>query len=173
MTNIVIQQKIGTLQSFPVNNRVLDFVHIEWHETNKRIQRKKTESGCEISLKFLNSNPGLTEGDILWEDERSVLVVSVIPCDCIVIKPVSMQEMAAICYEIGNKHLPLYFEGEELLIPYEAPLFRLLLASRYPAKLEKRKLLTAFKTSVQSHAHESGSETLFSKIMKITNQRDE
>ena len=167
---MLIQQKIGSLQNFPINNREIDFLYLEWHETNKRIQRKKTESGCEISLKFLNSNPGLTEGDILWDDEKSVVVVSVIPCDCMVIKPGSLHEMAAICYEIGNKHLPLFFEEEELLVPYEAPLFRLFQASGYPLKLEKRKLLNAFKTSVQSHAHESGSETLFSKIMKLTNQ---
>ena len=169
MTNIIIQQKIGTLQTFPVNNRSIDFLYLEWHETRKRILRKKTELGLELSMKFLNSNTGITEADILWENEKSIVVVSIIPCDCMVIKPSSLQEMAAICYEIGNKHLPLFFEKEELLIPYEAPLLRLLQASGYPVKLEKRKLLNAFKTSVQSHAHESSGETLFSKIMKITN----
>jgi len=167
LTNI-IQHKIGSLKSFPINSRVIDKLYLEWHETNKRIQRKKTESGFELSLKFLNNNPELTEDDILWEDEKSLVVVDIIPCDCIVIKPGSMQEMGAICYEIGNKHLPLFYEEAELLIPYDAPIFRLFQASGYIIKVEKRKLLNAFKTSVQSHEHRNDGETLFSKIMKIT-----
>ena len=112
--------------------------------------------------------PHLTEGDILWEDESTIISVSIIPCDCITIKPTSLHEMAAICYEIGNKHLPLFFENEDLLVPFEAPLFRLFQATGYAVSVEKRKLLNAFKTTVQSHTHENSSETLFSKIMKMT-----
>jgi urease accessory protein len=85
----------------------------------------------------------------------------------IAIKPNNMFEMASICYEIGNKHLPLFYENDELLVPFELPLFRLLEAQGYDVKQDKRKLLQPLKTTVSPHAHPGG-ETLFSKIMKLT-----
>jgi len=76
--------------------------------------------------------------------------------------------MASVCYEIGNKHLPLFYQDEALLIPLDIPLLRLLTAQGYEVKEEKRKLLQALKTTVSPHG-EAANETLFSKIMKLTN----
>ena len=75
-----------------------------------------------------------------------------------------MFEMASVCYEIGNKHLPLFFENEEVLVPFEMPLSRLLTAQGYHIKQEDRKLIQPLRTTVSPH----GNETLFTKIMKLT-----
>jgi urease accessory protein len=163
---MLIQKKIGNLSSYNAGSKLIDWLQLEWYETSKRILRKKTESGIEVSLKFMNENPGLSEGDILFENEEAVIAVSILSCDCVVIHPKNMQEMAAVCYEIGNKHLPLFFEKDELLVPFEQPLFRLLTAQGYEVKQEKRKLLYPLKTTVSPHAHSN--ESLFSKIMKMT-----
>ena len=81
--------------------------------------------------------------------------------------------MASVCYEIGNKHLPLFYEAEEVLVAYEAPLFRLLAASGYEVSAGKRKLIHPLKTSVAAHEHQGkNSETLFSKIMRLTNPQE-
>ena len=40
-----------------------------------------------LVLKFLNENPALTEGDILYEDDTSLIVIEIMPCDVIVIQP--------------------------------------------------------------------------------------
>ena len=61
--------------------------------------------------------------------------------------------MASVCYEIGNKHLPLFYENDELLVPFELPLFRLLEAQGYDVRQEERKLLQPLKTTVSPHAH--------------------
>jgi urease accessory protein len=167
---MLIQKKIGNLDSFSVNNRKIDWLLLEWYETNKRILRKKTQSGKEVSLKFMNENPGLTQGDILFEDAETIIAVEVLACDCLVIHPKDMQEMASVCYEIGNKHLPLFFEANELLVPFEQPLFRLLTAQGYEVRQEKRKLIYPLKTTVSPHAHNN--ESLFSRIMKMTNSNE-
>jgi urease accessory protein len=166
---LLIQQKIANLHSYQTN-KIIDWLSLEWYETNKRILRKKTKAGKDVSLKFLSENPSLTEGDILFEDERMIIAVEVLPCDCLVIQPKDMVEMASVCYEIGNKHLPLFFEENALLVPFEKPLFRLFTAQGYDVKQEKRKLLQPLKTTVSPHAH--GNETLFSKIMKLTNSNE-
>lgn len=164
---MLIQTKTGNL-SDRTNNKAVDWLPLQWHETRKRILRKKTAGGKEVAVKFLNENPDLTEGDILFEDKETIIVVSVLPCDCIVIKPGNMFEMASVCYEIGNKHLPLFYEHESLLVPFDAPLMRLLQAQGYDVQKEERKLLQPLKTTVAPHS--DGSNSLFSKIMKRTNQ---
>ncbi len=165
---MLIQQKLGNITTIPPENRTIDWLPLEWFETSKRILRKRTQSGQDVALKFLAENPQLTQGDVLYEDAQKLIVVDVLPCDVLVIRPQSMYEMASVCYEIGNKHLPLFFDEDTVLAPYEAPLFRLLTASGYAVEKQNRKLLQPLKTTVSPHGHDSGSESLFSKILKLT-----
>jgi urease accessory protein len=160
-------KKIGNINSFTINDRPIDLLQLDWYETKKRIIRKQTVKGKDISLKLLNDGSGLTEGDILFADETCIIAVSVLPAECIVLEPKNMFEMASACYEIGNKHLPLFYENDQLLVPFELPLFNMLKSLGYEIKKDRRKLLQPLKTTVAAHA-EPGSETLFSKIMKLT-----
>lgn len=164
---MLIQQKTGNLSDLNINSRSIDWLQLEWYEAGKRILRRKTRNGLELALKFLNKNPALTQGDVLYEDEGTIIAVEILPCEVLVIQPVTPFEMASICYEIGNKHLPLFFDKDELLVPFEMPLFRLLQAQGYAIKQDKRKLLHPLKTTVAPHAHSNSS--LFSKIMQLTN----
>ena len=124
-------------------------------------------SGSEVCLKFLNVNPSLTEGDILYADDKTVIAVAVLSCNCIVIKPNNMFEVASVCYEIGNKHLPLFFDENELLVPFEMPLFNLLAVQGYAVQEQERKLLKRLKTTVAPHAV-GISDRVFSKILTFT-----
>lgn len=165
---MLLEKKIGNLHSHMANGKPIDWLQLQWHETRKRIFRKQTTGGKDVAIKFLNENPDLTEGDILFEDDNIIIAVAVLPCECIVIKPVNMFEMASVCYEIGNKHLPLFYEEESVLVPFDAPLMRLLQVQGYDVNKEERKLLQPLKTTVTPHS--DGSNSLFSKIMKLTNQ---
>jgi urease accessory protein len=109
---MLIQQKAGTLATLTPNGRLIDWLYLEWYETNKRILRKRTASGREIAMRFLNENPALAQDDVLHEDAQSLIAVSILPCETLVIRPHSMQEMASVCYEIGNKHLPLFYDND-------------------------------------------------------------
>lgn len=163
---MLIQHKLGNLKEYDSTGKTIDWLPLEWYEAGKRIIRKQTLAGKEISLKFLNENPAHTDGDILWIEGSLVIAICIVACHCIVVKPKNMFEMAAICYEIGNKHLPLYYEENLLLIPFEKPLFQLLLSQGYPAREETKKLICPLKTTVIAH-DPSSSDSLFSKIMKL------
>jgi urease accessory protein len=165
---MVIKEKLGNINAYQIKGRHIDWLEMEWYETRKRILHKKSRSGKAISLKFLSESPEITQGDILYQDEFIIIAAEILSCDCIIVKPETIFETASICYEIGNKHLPLFFEEGSLLVPYEAPLFRLLTAQGYPVLRENRKLLQPLKTTVSPHA-EQGSTSLFSKIMQLTN----
>ena len=165
---MLIQEKLGNIQSFTIGERAIDPVGMEWYETGKRILRKTTRGGSELVLKFLRESPALSDGDVLYEDKDCLIVVDILPCAVLVIRTGSFYTIASVCYEIGNKHLPLYIEKEELLVPYETPLFRMLLAGGYDVRQEERKLLYPLKTTVAAHAH-SGGSSLFSRILQFTN----
>lgn len=165
---MLIKEKLGNLDSYETNGRSVDWLEMEWYETRKRIFHKKTQSGKEVSLKFLTESPELTQGDILFADENFLIAATILPCDCLVVTPKTIFEAASLCYEIGNKHLPLFFENDTLLVPFDAPLFRILTAQGYIVLREERQLLQPLKTTVSPHG-EQGNTSLFSKIMQLTN----
>jgi len=161
---MLIQQKIRNLGKEPAPPHT-DRLPLEWFETRKRILRRTTLGGIELSLKFLQENPELTEGDVLFESDALLIAVTVIPCNCIVIRPADLLQTAAVCYEIGNRHLPLYYDDCELLVPFDKPLMQLLQQQNIPVNTGERQLLHPLKTTVSPHGE---SNSLFSKIIKRT-----
>ena len=163
---MLVKEKIGNLKLYSILNRNIEYLWLDWYETNKRILHKKTALGREIVLKFLQEDPQLSVGDIVYEDDICLIVIDIKECEAIIVKPNSMYEMAAICYEIGNKHLPLFYQEDEILVAWDAPLFQLLKAAGYHVEKAQRKLSKPLKTSVSPHGKSSNS--LFSKMMKLT-----
>jgi urease accessory protein len=173
---MLIQEKIGRVGAFATEGREVDPLRLEWYETGKRVMRKQTFGGREVALRFLNERPALMEGDVLYADEGVVIVVEIVACAVMVIPMVSLAAVAAVCYEIGNRHLPLYIEEGELLAPLEEPLYRWLVGNGFEVGREERKLLYPLRSTVAGHAHSgsgtgSGSGSLFSRILQITNPR--
>ena len=148
---MLIQQKIGNLKDFNNNHRSVDWLDLEWFEMNKRILTRTTRGGILMNLKFLGENPQYTEGDILFENGETIIAVSILPCEVIVIKPRNAVEIASVCYEIGNRHLPLFMDDNHLLVPFEVPLFKILTDSNYIVLKENRQLLKQLKTTISPH----------------------
>lgn len=163
---------IGNIDQINIGIRSIETISIEWYECNKRILNKKTSNNTEITLRFLQQHAPLLEGDILFMDQNTVITVNILPCEVIEITPLNMQEMAAVCYEIGNKHLPLFIEEDQLLIPFDAPLFKLLQKNKYTVNKTIRKLIHPLSTTVQPHNEPADRKSLFSMIMKMTNTNE-
>ena len=165
---MIVKEKWGNINALDQHGKHVDWLALEWYEAAKRIMHKRTQAGREVVIKFLNEAQQLTQGDILFEDDETIVAVDILPTNAIVIQPVGMYEMASVCYEIGNKHLPLFYDSDAVLVPFDLPLFRLLTAQGYTVKQEERKLLQPLKTTVSPHGTGSNNETIFSKLMKLT-----
>jgi urease accessory protein len=163
---MLVKEKLGNLTAFDTGGYSIDRLRLEWYETNKRVLHKHTDSRCEVVMRFLKENQELQQDDILFKDDSRIIAVEINSCDAIVIKPTSSLQLASLCYEIGNKHLPLFHHEDVLLLPFEEPIFRWLAASGYNVQRETRKLLHQLKTSVAAHG---SSGSLFSKILQLTN----
>ena len=160
---MIISGVVGNIGNSPVLKSV-DWLMLEWYEAGKRILHKHTQGGREIMMRFLNQHDGLQAGDIIYEDADLVIAVDILVCDAISVKPKSMFEMAAICYEIGNKHLPIFYQDDEVLVAFEPPLFRVLTNAGYGPKRENRKLINPIKTTVLPHGN-----MMFDKNANIEN----
>jgi urease accessory protein len=150
---MLIREKIGNVGSFDIRGRVVDWLEVEWYETGKRVLRRRTRGGRELALKFLRESPSLTQGDVLYADESVVILVELLACPVLVIPMGTLVEVASICYETGNRHLPLYIEDGVLLAPLDEPLFRWLVASGFTVGREERKLLYPLRSTVSPHSH--------------------
>ena len=151
LTYMLIQKKIGNLKDIDTHQRPVDWLDLEWFEMNKRILTRTSRDGTLLNLKFLGENPQYTEGDVLFVDESCIIAIHILPCEVIVIKPRNAYEIAAVCYEIGNRHVPLFMDDTNLLVPFEVPLFKILSDSNYVVLKENRQLLKQLKTSVLPH----------------------
>lgn len=111
----------GALQS--------DYLDLEWYELSKRLLRKPSRQQRDVRIQLAKNQFALSEGDILLADDNGLLLVNVLPCECIAVNICNAIEMAKVCYEIGNRHAPLYFHPDDentLLLPTDMPLMQLL-----------------------------------------------
>lgn len=169
---MIINQIIGNLSENPTG-KTIDYLDLEWFETTKRIQRKKTRQGTDVAIKFLREGQRLREGDILFEDAEKIIAVNVLETEAIVMSPASLLEMGTVCYEIGNKHIPLFIQNDKVLLPFEMPMFRWLEASGFNPEKQSVKLLNLLKSNVEPHGHGSLGSTIFTKILKMAAPKDE
>jgi len=167
---MVCREIIGNIDTYDVGTKHIDKLSLEWFELTKRIMRKKTEKGRDVAIKFLKEGQRLHEGDIIQEDEDHIVIVSVLPCDSIQISPRNIVEMGTVCYEIGNKHLPVFIQDEKVLVPYEKPLEKLLIATGYDVEKRHCKLLNMLKANI-GHSHSNQGPSLFSKILDLTTKQ--
>ncbi|ASW72970.1 urease accessory protein UreE [Chryseobacterium piperi] len=170
---MIINETIGNISECPIEGKEVDFLDLEWFETTKRIQRKKTRQGTDVAIKFLREGQRLREGDILYQDEEKLIIVNVLETEAIVMTPASMLEMGTVCYEIGNKHIPLFIQNDQVLLPFEMPMYRWLEASGFAPEKQNVKLLNLLKSNVEPHGHGSLGSTLFTKILKMAAPKDE
>jgi len=118
-----------------------DFLDIEWFEAGKSIIRCHTRFGREIAYKKPPGFTKLHDGDLLFVGDDWCLLVYIKLCDCIEILPRTMHEMALVCHEIGNRHIPIFFEMEAaILVAYERSLYCMFEKKGFPMNIVERKL---------------------------------
>lgn len=169
---MIIKEILGNESTLSLEGYAVDTLLLEWYEANKRILRKKTEGGTDVALKLLREGTRLRDGDVLLKEEGRAVVVRICPAEAIVLTPMDMTEMGTVCYEIGNKHMPLFIQDNEVMMPYEAPMFRWLESAGYRPRVEMRRLSNLLKENVTPHSHfhshGEGGGSLFSKIINLT-----
>ncbi|QGQ47133.1 urease accessory protein UreE [Metabacillus sediminilitoris] len=147
---MIIEKIVGNIKDLDTAPQHIERVYVRSDDLVKKIQRVKTDHGKEIGIR-LKDIKELSDGDILFQDEKNSIVISVIEDDVIVIKPTSIQQMGEIAHQLGNRHLPAQFNKDEMIVQYDYLVEKLLNEHEVPFIREKRKMNEAFKHIGHSH----------------------
>jgi urease accessory protein len=147
---MIIEKVLGNVSTIEKRTPHVERVYLESDLLVKRIQRVTTDHGREIGIR-LSDNKDLVDGDILHMDEKNMIVISVKEDDVLVIMPTSIGQMGDIAHQLGNRHLPAQFEGDEMLVQYDYLVEELLKQLKVPYKRENRKVGQAFRHIGHSH----------------------
>ncbi|MED4533940.1 urease accessory protein UreE [Metabacillus fastidiosus] len=150
----MIVEKIVTnleqMDQTEIEKRHIEKVYLESSDLVKRIQRVKTDHGKEVGIR-LKDPRDLIAGDVLYMDDKNMIVIDVLSDDLIIITPRSLNEMGVIAHQLGNRHLPAQFENDEMLVQYDYLVEELLEELHIPYKREERKVKQAFRHIGHSH----------------------
>ncbi|MDW0108443.1 urease accessory protein UreE [Sporosarcina aquimarina] len=141
---------IDQLSQEELKKRHKEKVYLESDHLVKRIFRITTDHGREIGIR-LKEPKDLLAGDVLYMDEGNMIIVDVLSDDLIIIQPRSIHEMGKIAHQLGNRHLPAQFEGDEMLVQYDYLVEELLKDLAIPYLREERKVKQAFRHIGHSH----------------------
>lgn len=158
---MLCEQVLGKLEDLDVSGKTVEYVDIEWHEAFKRIHKKITDQGREVGIRMDDSilSRGLFQGDVIYQDETVIVAVNTPPCEIIEITlaPGHEKMAAKVCYEIGNRHAPLFWgENDTFITIYNEPMLVMLskihgvTAEKKIAKLDFDRRISA---SIHNHHH--------------------
>ncbi|WP_394234391.1 urease accessory protein UreE [Niallia oryzisoli] len=150
---MIVEQIVTNMEEMEkeeIIRRHVEKVYLESAHLVKRIQRVTTDHGKEIGIR-LKQPRDLMAGDVLFMDEKNLIVVDVLSDDLLVIQPRSLKEMGTIAHQLGNRHLPAQFEDNDMLVQYDYLVEELLQELQIPFKREERKVKQAFRHIGHSH----------------------
>lgn len=150
---MIIEEVVGNVEDMDeqeLTNRHIEKVYLESAHLVKRIQRVKTDHGNELGIRLKEARD-LVAGDVLFMDDKNIIVVDVLSDDLIVISPRTIEEMGNIAHQLGNRHLPAQFENDDMLVQYDYLVEALLQELGIPFKREERKVKKAFRHIGHSH----------------------
>ena len=157
---MICEKILGMLDELDVAGKTVEYVEIEWHEAFKKIHKKTTDTGREVGIRIDDSvlTEGLYDGKVIYMDDGLVIAVHTPPCEVIrvTVKPDHRFMAAKVCYEIGNRHAPLFYGEDEytFITPYNEPMLQMLSGLHgVEAEKEMRKLAFDKRVSASVHNH--------------------
>ncbi|MEC0664611.1 urease accessory protein UreE [Priestia flexa] len=147
---MLIEQIVGNVATLEKKAPHIEKVYLESDHLLKRVQRVVTDHGKELGIR-LKDNRELVDGDVLYMDEKNMIVIQVIADDLLTIQPTSIKQMGEIAHQLGNRHLPAQFEENKMLVQYDYLVEELLNELSIPYKREKRTVQKAFRHIGHSH----------------------
>ena len=135
-----------------LNNLHIEKIYISSEDSLKRIMRVNSDHNHEYGI-ALSENIELKDGDILYHDDKNIIIVKIKGDDVLVIKPNSMTDMGIIAHALGNRHLQAQFEDGKMIIQYDPLVEGELKRDNINYSRENLKLKKAFRHVEFGHTH--------------------
>ena len=150
---MIFNQVLGNINDIKdLNNLHIEKIYISSEDSLKRIMRVNSDHNHEYGI-ALSENIELKDGDILYRDDKNIIIVKIKGDDVLVIKPNSMTDMGIIAHSLGNRHLQAQFQDGKMIIQYDALVEAELKRDNINYSRENLKLKKAFRHVEFGHTH--------------------
>ena len=99
---------------------------------------------------------GLFQDDVIGEEDGAIIAVNTPPCEVIEVslEPGHEKYVAKVCYEIGNRHAPLFWGDQEntFITIYNEPMM-VMLEKLHGVRAEKKTLKLDFDRRISASIH--------------------
>lgn len=147
---MLIQKTIGNIRLNPVNEEKIDWIELDWEELSKRILRKNTNKGRDVAIS-LEGNSHLHVGDILYQDDKTIIAIRTKLEPAYIINPKSMTEMGKVAFELGNRHTPCLVTENEIIVRFDETLESIFIETGVTYEKAERRFETPFKYKGHHH----------------------
>lgn len=130
-------------------------------ELVKKIQRVTTDHGRDLGIRLSDSAgpvQDLRDGDILFRDHKTVIVVTALPTDVLVIAARSIREMGVVAHNLGNRHMQAQFfdaeseyAAEVMVVQYDHTIEDYLIHVGVPYSRQERVVPVPFRHAEHTH----------------------
>ena len=130
----------------------IERIYVDSEELLKRILRVTSDHNREYGISLENGEK-LKDGDLLYNEDKKLIVIKVNQEDVLIIKPSDITQMGIIAHGLGNRHLPAQFEDGKMIIQYDRLVEEQLKNDNINFSREKIKLKKAFRHVQFAHTH--------------------
>ncbi|RAX44658.1 urease accessory protein UreE [Arthrobacter sp. AQ5-06] len=130
-------------------------------ELVKKVQRVTTDHGRDLGIRLsASSGPvrDLRDGDILFRDNKTVIVVTALATDVLVIAARSTHEMGVVAHNLGNRHMQAQFfdadseyAAEVMVVQYDHTIEDYLIHVGVPYSRQERVVPVPFRHAEHTH----------------------
>ena len=155
---MICEKIYGKLDALSQGGRAVEYVSIDWDDAFKKIHKKTTDKGREVGIRMDDTvlTRGLSEGDVIYMDDSLVIAVHTPPCEMlqITVRPDHAFMTAKVCYEIGNRHAPLFYgeDAQSFRTIYNEPMLAML-SKLHGVKVEKITAQPDFSRRISAGGH--------------------
>lgn len=150
---MIFNQIIGNISDIEnLQKYHVEKIYINSEDSLKRILRTISDHNKEYGI-ALEKNKELKDGDILYKDDKNMVIIKIKGDDVLVIRPKDITEMGIIAHNLGNRHLQAQFEDGKMIIQYDSLVEGELKKDGINYSRENLKLKKAFRHVEFGHTH--------------------
>lgn len=100
----------------------VDVLYIDWYEVNKTLLTRQTEGGRLVRI-HRRVAPALERGVVIYATPEWSIQIEIRPCPVIVLQTDDLNTIGHFCFDVGNRHLPLFWFEDGLALAYDGQLY--------------------------------------------------
>ncbi|XZI52907.1 urease accessory protein UreE (plasmid) [Clostridium perfringens] len=151
---MIFEEVIGNINDIEnLSDFHIEVIYLDSDNLSKRILRVISDHDNEYGIYLGDKDTSLSNGDILFNDGKNLIVIKTNSEDVIVIRPNDINEMGVVAHLLGNTHVPVQIKDGKIILQYDYVIEKMLKDMNIKYSLENISLEKAMKHVNYAHKH--------------------